>query len=59
MDILTAKTSRSFKNLDETEIRASLGHSWNQSIEEQLVRAGNLRDRILKVDPTGEKHKTT
>lgn len=56
---LTGKTSMSCKNFAETDTNASCGHSWNQIIEVQLIKAGNLRDLTLKVDPTGEKHRTT
>lgn len=49
----------SSKNLADTELRASTGHSWNQSIEVQFVTAGNFRLLTLSADPTGEKHNTT
>ena len=49
----------SFMNLMETDIRASSGHSWNQSMQVQLTIAGNFLPLILKVLPTGEKQSTT
>ena len=49
----------SSKNLADTELRASNGHSWNQSIQVQLVTAGNFLLLTLNVEPTGEKHNTT
>jgi hypothetical protein len=55
---LTLRTSTSCRNLPETDIKASWGHSWNQSITVPLTMAGNLRDLIRRVDPTGEKHST-
>ena len=33
--------------------------SWNQSIQVQLITAGNLRPLTLKVEPTGEKQRIT
>lgn len=57
--LLTGRTSRFWRNFLETEMSASCGHSWNQLIAVELTRAGNLRARIRKVAPTGEKHKTT
>ena len=42
-----------------TEISASRGHAWNQSIVVQLVSAGNLRQRTRNALPTGEKQRTT
>ena len=42
-----------------TEMSASSGHSWNQSMDVQLVTAGNFRLRTRRVEPTGEKHSTT
>ena len=55
---LTVKSASS-KNLADTEIKASSGHSWNQLILVQLVKAGNFLLRMRRVAPTGEKHKTT
>uniref|UniRef100_A0A1I8JGD9 CCHC-type domain-containing protein n=1 Tax=Macrostomum lignano TaxID=282301 RepID=A0A1I8JGD9_9PLAT len=43
----------------ETDTKASLGHSWNQSIDVQLTTAGNLRARTRSVVPTGLKHRIT
>lgn len=51
--------STSDRNLELTEMRASSGHSWNQSMLVQLTMAGNLRALTLSVVPTGEKHSTT
>ena len=56
---LTLMRSTSDRNLELTEMRASSGHSWNQSILVQLTMAGNLRALTLSVVPTGEKHSTT
>ena len=42
-----------------TDIRASVGHSWNQSIQVQLTRAGNFLPLTRKVLPTGEKQRIT
>lgn len=55
----TLISSTSDRNLELTDMSASCGHSWNQSIQVQLTIAGNLRLLILSVVPTGEKHKTT
>lgn len=52
-------SSTSERNLELTDIKASSGHSWNQSMLVQLTMAGNLRARTRSVDPTGEKHSTT
>ena len=49
-------SSISSRNLPATPIKASLGHSWNQSIEVQLIIPGNLLALTLKISPTGEKH---
>lgn len=49
--------STSFKNLADTSIKASSGHSWNQSIEVLLIRAGNILALYLKASPTGEKQR--
>ena len=57
--LLTSMSSTSERNLVLTEVRASSGHSWNQSILVQLTMAGNFRLRIRSVEPTGEKHSTT
>ena len=47
------------KNVRLTDLSASSGHSWNQSICVQLTTAGNLRPRTRNVEPTGEKQSTT
>ena len=49
----------SLMNLIDTDMRASSGHSWNQSMQVQLMMAGNFLPRTLRVLPTGEKHSTT
>ena len=36
----------------DTDISASCGHSWNQSMQVQLMTAGNFLPRIRSVDPT-------
>ncbi|KAI1232528.1 CDP-diacylglycerol--glycerol-3-phosphate 3-phosphatidyltransferase, partial [Lamprotornis superbus] len=46
-------------NLLLTDTRASSGHSWNQSMAVQLTTAGNLLARTRRVEPTGEKQRTT
>ena len=56
---LTVMSSTSERKRWLTETRASSGHSWNQSMLVQFTRAGNLRARTLRVDPTGEKQSTT
>jgi hypothetical protein len=38
---------------------ASLGQGWNQSMTVQLTSAGNLRARVRRSSPTGEKASTT
>ena len=42
-----------------TETRASWGHWWNQLMLVQFTMAGNLRARTRRVEPTGEKQRTT
>mmetsp|Transcript_17097 Transcript_17097/g.28225 ORF Transcript_17097/g.28225 Transcript_17097/m.28225 type:complete len:371 (+) Transcript_17097:561-1673(+) len=42
-----------------TAMRASLLHSWNQSITVQLIIAGKRRARTRNLSPTGLKHKRT
>ena len=42
-----------------TEMSASSGQGWNQSMLVQFTMAGNLRLLTLRVVPTGEKHSTT
>ncbi|KAL2297868.1 hypothetical protein Nmel_016434 [Mimus melanotis] len=49
----------SLRNLLLTDTRASSGHSWNQSMAVQLTTAGNLLARTRRVEPTGEKQRTT
>ena len=56
---LTDNNSTSSKNLADTEFKASNGHSWKTSILVQFVMAGNLRLLIRRVEPMGEKHRTT
>ena len=36
-----------------TDCSASAGHSLNQSMVQQLTRAGNCRNRALKISPRG------
>ena len=50
-------SSTSAKNLEATSIKAFLGHSWNQSIEVQLMIPGNFLALNLKASPTGEKQR--
>mmetsp|Transcript_31700 Transcript_31700/g.46427 ORF Transcript_31700/g.46427 Transcript_31700/m.46427 type:complete len:246 (-) Transcript_31700:88-825(-) len=47
------------RNRWATEISASLGHSWNQSMAVQLISPGNLRARVRRVSPTGLMASTT
>lgn len=56
---LTSMSGVSSRNLLLTDTRASSGHSWNQSMAVQLTTAGNLLARTRRVEPTGEKHRTT
>ena len=56
---LTEMRSISERNLELTEMRASSGHSWDQSMLVQFTMAGNFRARTRRVEPTGEKHSTT
>jgi len=49
--------SISARNLEATLINASLGHSWNQSIEVQLMTPGNFLALNLNASPTGEKQR--
>ena len=58
-NIPTDNKSTSSRKRLLTDINASSGHSWNQSILVQLVMAGNLRLLTRSVLPTGEKHNTT
>lgn len=56
---LTSMSGVSSRNLLLTDTRASSGHSWNQSMAVQLTTAGNLLARTRRVEPTGEKQRTT
>jgi len=56
---LTVSSSTSLRKRWLTDISASSGHSWNQSILVLFVTAGNLRLLIRRVLPTGEKQRTT
>ena len=47
------------RNFEDTDMSASSGHSWNQSMQVQLTTAGNFRPLTLSVLPTGEKQRTT
>lgn len=58
-NLLTGKAFSSSKNFIDTDTKASCGHSWNQFIDVQLIKAGNFLDLTRRVDPTGEKHSTT
>ena len=58
-DILTFNNSTSSRKRALTDFRASSGHSWNQSIDVQLVMAGNFLLLTRRVEPTGEKQRTT
>ena len=46
------------KNLCATAIKASLGHEVNQSIVQQLIRAGNFLNLSLNASPIGENANT-
>ena len=41
-----------------TESSASLGHSSNQSIVQQLISEGNMRQRTRKASPMGDMQST-
>lgn len=56
---LTSMSGVSSRNLLLTDTRASSGHSWNQSMAVQLTTAGNLLALTRRVEPTGEKQRTT
>ena len=51
--------SMSSRNFFETEVSASSGHGWNQSMTTQLTSAGKRRVRTLIASPMGEKHRMT
>ena len=53
----SAGTSTSAKILAATASKASLGHSRNQSMVQQLTRDGNCRSRSLNASPMGEKQR--
>ena len=55
--ISSGTTSSSLRNLMDTDISASCGHSWNQSMQVQLMTAGNFLPRTRRVDPTEGKFK--
>jgi hypothetical protein len=44
---------------DATAVRPSSGQSWNQSMVQQLMSAGNIRSRSRKASPMGLKARTT
>ena len=57
------RTGRSFsdspkstvsKNWCETDVSASSGHRSNQSVVQQLISEGNMRQRTRKAEPTGD-----
>ena len=49
--------SMSSRNFFETEVSASSGHGWNQSMTTQLTSAGKRRVRTLIASPIGEKQR--
>ena len=51
--------SVSARNLRETEMSASSGHGWNQSMTTQLTSAGKRRVRTLIGSPMGLMHMIT
>eukprot|EP00966_Prymnesium_polylepis_P013870 319919-Prymnesium_polylepis.1 len=51
-------STSSRKRLD-TEVSASSGHGWNQSIPTQFTSAGKRRVRIRIGSPIGEKQRIT
>ena len=53
----SAGTSTSAKIFEATASSASLGHSRNQSMVQQLTSEGNCRSRSLNASPMGEKHR--
>mmetsp|Transcript_3151 Transcript_3151/g.13667 ORF Transcript_3151/g.13667 Transcript_3151/m.13667 type:complete len:234 (+) Transcript_3151:6907-7608(+) len=57
--LLTSGEPRSTveRNLLETLVSASSGHSMNQSMVQQLIREGNWRHRDRKASPTGDMHR--
>ena len=61
------RTGRSFsdspkstvsKNWCETDVSASSGHRSNQSVVQQLISEGNMRQRTRKASPMGDMHRT-
>lgn len=56
---LTSMSFVSSRNLLLTDMSASSGHSWNQSMAVQFTKAGNLLARTRRVEPTGEKQRMT
>lgn len=59
MAFLSASSPNSYssKNLEATFNKASLGHGKNQSMTVELTRAGNCLALLLRLSPTGEKHR--
>ena len=51
--------STSARNFFDTELSASSGHGWNQSMTTQLTSAGKRRVRTLIGSPMGLKHRIT
>lgn len=52
-------SSTSPRNLLDTDLSASSGHFWNQSMVVQFTSPGNLRALTLRFSPTGLKHSET
>lgn len=57
--ISSRPSSTSPRNLFDTDLSASKGHFWNQSIVVQFTNPGNLRAFTLRFSPTGLKHNDT
>lgn len=57
--VIVSVRLRFMRNLLPTSRRASLGHSRNQSMVVQLIRAGYWRNLFLNASPIGLMHTTT
>eukprot|EP00965_Chrysotila_dentata_P014698 486605-Pleurochrysis_carterae.AAC.2 len=57
--VASSPRSTSSRNRFETEVSASSGQGWNQSITTQLTSAGKRRVRTLIGSPIGEKQRIT
>lgn len=55
--VIVSVRLRFMRNLLPTSRRASLGHSWNQSMVVQLIRAGYWRNLFLNASPIGLRHR--